>query len=593
MNKKKLSYIIATATIAVALILYAAYILIGIYSDVLVTAQDRNVFAGDSMFFDEHLSRPFGIFQYVGAYLTQFFYYPALGAAMLIAIWTASAFIGIRAFGLKGVWRATMIVSAACLMASVVDLGYWIYILTIPGYWFSQSLAFLILMLLLWAAHSTPRRFRIAWYVLIGFVLFPFFGWFSYVFSLCLAISQFSRDDKSHPSWIDAIGVALSFVAPLVFRMFMYTKLQNEDIFAAGFPFFHTASDSQMHLSTPFFILLGVTLFAAFGRLLPSLKKVPACAAYLIVGIASCYAVWSTMFKDANYIYEMQMTQATMAKDWKRVIAVAEMTGTPSRTMVMLKNIALLNTGELSSRSFELSNDGMEINNPDHLNLNLMHIAAPLIYFNHGAINYAMRWAMEFAVPLGFSPYYLKVLASCAEVSGEKYLGRRYMEHLHGMTFYTDWTPAPVNPIVKELYAVNTDALSSDDNNCERFIISHYSKTQHANSPHYSELRLLYAMIIRNPSHFWSALYDYVSAHKGKPLPTQFEEAYCLFMDQAQVNFPLPVQISPTTVERYKEFLDDGARYAQYSTESETREAMRPNWAGTYWWFNAFGRNSY
>ena len=94
-----------TAVIAVALISFAVCVLVGMCGDVLITAQDRNMFEGDSLYFCNTISRPFGLFQYVGGFLTQYFYYPILGAAMLIALWVASVFVGIKAFRLKGLWR--------------------------------------------------------------------------------------------------------------------------------------------------------------------------------------------------------------------------------------------------------------------------------------------------------------------------------------------------------------------------------------------------------------------------------------------------------------------------------------------------------
>lgn len=140
MNKQKLTSLIAPALAALTFVVYAAYILVGINADVLFTAQDRNVFTSDSLFLSESIARPFGLFQYVGAYLTQFFYHPAVGASILIAIWVASALAGIKAFRLKGAWCSLMIVPVACLLASEVNTGYWVYCLPIPGYWFSPQL---------------------------------------------------------------------------------------------------------------------------------------------------------------------------------------------------------------------------------------------------------------------------------------------------------------------------------------------------------------------------------------------------------------------------------------------------------------------
>lgn len=112
-----------------------------------------------------------------------------LGTAILGAIWVLTFIIGKAAFRLHGAASALMLLPIACLLTSVVDLGYWIYFLTIKGYWFSQSLGYLAMVTLLWAARCTPRKWHIIWYVL-GVVLYPVLGWFAMLFVICLVLSD-------------------------------------------------------------------------------------------------------------------------------------------------------------------------------------------------------------------------------------------------------------------------------------------------------------------------------------------------------------------------------------------------------------------
>ena len=48
------------------------------------------------------MSKPFGLMQYVGAWLTQLFHYPALGSAVLAAIWILIFYVGTKALRLQG-----------------------------------------------------------------------------------------------------------------------------------------------------------------------------------------------------------------------------------------------------------------------------------------------------------------------------------------------------------------------------------------------------------------------------------------------------------------------------------------------------------
>ena len=116
-----------------AFIAFVAYIL-HINQEVLYTAHDRSEFISGAPFFHTLMSKPFGLIQYVGAWLTQLFYYPALGAGVLAAIWALIFCVGIKAFRLHGNTSALMLLPVACLLASIVDLGYWIYIFTVFFY---------------------------------------------------------------------------------------------------------------------------------------------------------------------------------------------------------------------------------------------------------------------------------------------------------------------------------------------------------------------------------------------------------------------------------------------------------------------------
>ena len=144
-------------------VVYALYI----NQEVFYTAHDRSEFIFGTPFFDKLMQKPFGLMQYAGAWLTLFFHKPAIGASILATIWVLIFYVGTKAFRLQGNAAgasAVMLLPVACLLTSVVDLGYWIYISTIRGYWFSQSVGYLVMLLLLWAARQTPRKWHLAWY---------------------------------------------------------------------------------------------------------------------------------------------------------------------------------------------------------------------------------------------------------------------------------------------------------------------------------------------------------------------------------------------------------------------------------------------
>ena len=112
-----------------------------------------------------------------------------------------------------------MLLPIACLLTSVVDLGYWIYIFPARGYWFSQSAGYLLMLMLLWVARSTtPRKWHFVWY-LIAFRLYPELGWFALLFILCLALSE-------KPTWRELIGLLVLIVTPSIWHTQEYSYWQ-------------------------------------------------------------------------------------------------------------------------------------------------------------------------------------------------------------------------------------------------------------------------------------------------------------------------------------------------------------------------------
>ena len=181
MRKSNLTKVVLYVSL-LAFLLFAAYLLY-LNQEVLYTAHDRSEFIFGTPFFHTLMSKPFGLIQYAGAWLTMLCHKPLLVARLMVVIWMLIFLVGIKAFRLQGGASALMILPVACLLTSVVDQGYWIYTSSIRGYWFSQSVGYLFMLLLLWTARQTPRKWHLIWYF-IGFCVYPLLGWFALLFVL-------------------------------------------------------------------------------------------------------------------------------------------------------------------------------------------------------------------------------------------------------------------------------------------------------------------------------------------------------------------------------------------------------------------------
>ena len=585
-NKGKTSGAILCVSLS-AFIAFVVYLLY-INQEVLYTAHDRSEFVFGAPFFNTLMSKPFGLMRYVGAWLTQLFCEPVVGAGVLVAIWTLIYFVGTKAFRLQGSASALMLLPVACLLTSVVDMGYWIYISTIRGYWFSQSVGYLLMLLLLWTARSTPRKWHLVWY-LVGFCVYPLLGWFALLFILCLALVE-------KPTWRECLGVVLLFFTASIWHTQFYSNLRFDDVVLAGLPRFETPSDASPQLSIPFWVLGTVSVL------------IPVCGKYLsksfvpiLCAVAGIIFTWSFMFQDKNYINEMRMVRYAFDDNWKEVLHIAEENKELTSTMVFLKNLALMNAAPQSGqgvgnknalldRSYKMGNDAVDINNPDTLHVTLLDIASPLVYYNYGMINEAIRLSFENAIQAGFSPFYLKMLSRCALAKGDKQLVERYTTILHHRPFYGDWQPAPVTAKIMELQKCYPDEITGVENS-DSYIVNSISYWYESDSKVASEQALFYAMMRCDSRRFWPALRKYVKLHMEEEFPLHAMEAYILYMDKAPEEKRMMLPVEQSVYERYKQFWATLERKAKPGMAIETiGEEMRKDFGDTYWWYNIFGR---
>jgi len=576
MNKtSKVSSIVLYVSL-LAYFLFVVYILY-INQEVFYTAHDRSEFLFGAPFFHALMQKPFGLMQYVGAWLTQLFCYPALGSGVLVAIWVLTFFVGTKAFRLQGSASALMLLPVACLLTSIVDLGYWVYVSTIRGYWFSQSVAYLVMLLFLWAARQTPRKWHLVWYLLAS-CLYPVLGWFALLFVLCLVLLE-------KPTWRELFGIVLLIFTASIWHTQFYSNLRFDDVVLAGLPRFITPSDNTPHLSNPFWVLGAVSLL------------IPLCGKYLakafvpvLCAAAGIYFISSLMFHDQNYIDEMRMVRYAEDDNWKEVLHMAEENKKPTSTMIFLKNIALMNEGGLLDRSFKLGNSPTSIYNPDTLHVSLLDIASPLVYYNYGMMNEAIRLNFENAIQAGFSPFYLKMLSRCALACGDKELVERYTTQLHHHLFYDDWQPAPVTETVKTLKKSYSDELTGVENS-DSYIVNGISLWYESDYKVASEQALLYAMLRCDSRRFWPSLRNFVKLHMNENFPVHAQEAYILFIDKTPEEKRMMIPVEQGIYERYKQFWESlESKAVPGMTVEQVGEEMRAEYGDTYWWYNIFGR---
>ena len=181
-------------------IMLAWYFLFVRNADTMYFMQDRGWWNSTSLFWEECTRVPGGWLSWAGAYLTQFFYYPALGCSMLIALWIVTFLVAKWSFKVPNEWSFLLFIPMAALLCSDIQLGYWVYILKDIDYVFYHPLgllAALILSLPFWqylpVSDKVRRWIAIAWIPIVAALFYYPLGVYALLAAVFVAVRLLSQ----------------------------------------------------------------------------------------------------------------------------------------------------------------------------------------------------------------------------------------------------------------------------------------------------------------------------------------------------------------------------------------------------------------
>lgn len=595
--------------------LIAGWMLVGMNSDYLYTVQEHSLFLANQIFWDEMMATPHGFVRWAGSYFTQFFYYPALGSCLLILIWAGTYVATLKAFKLAKAWSHLALIPIVAMLCSVIGLGYWVYYLKTPGYWFGESLALLLTILGTWGAQSAKGWGKYLYMGIWTVIGYPLLGWYALLGTLLMGIQYVQLPKKgSIPRYTPLIAaIVLIGICPLLWY-YHYTQIRLEDAWRYGFPNFDIKESTSWIMSAPFLLMTFACIALATGyRKLQGITQTV--SAKTVIGIratviAGCsLLIWFTNFDDYNYHAEMRMYRYADEYKWNEVLKEAQQCpGSPTRQMVLLKNIALMNTGQMGNRMYHYDNGGTLPLKRDDIVIHLANTVAPLLYYHYGKLNFATRWAIENGVEYGFDISKLKILGRCALLNGEKEAAQKYADLLSLTTFHKKEAeelkelcmhPEKIIQMnqfknIRELHAHATDDLDSDNGLCEMYLLHNFSNTMNIDSKLLQEVTLNYAMVSKNIQLFWPRFFQYATLHQGEEMPLHYQEAAYMYGNLEKA--PFDISKMPFDKQKIKN------RYIQFNStiqynlkrglkEEEIAQILKPAFGDTFWWFYFFCNN--
>ena len=587
-------WLLALVVIAGALLLFE--------SDQLWKVQQKNLFLCSTLYFKDQLVVPGGLLTWVGTWFTQFLYYPWLGVLLLCGWWLGLMAITKRAFRIADRWAILMLIPVAILLIANMDMGYWIYMLKLRGYFFVSTIGATIVAALLWAFRCIPDKYYLrTGYIFVTCALgYPLFGIYGLAAALLMGIWSWRLSASRTGAVVNSLVAILSVAAvPLFCYRYVYYQVNLSNVLWPQLPLFfitenHPTYYIPYYLLALFFVILAVTYRTDREGGKP-MKKFYYLACQTVIALLLVGGVYHFWMKDENFHRELTMQHRIANQDWMGVIEeAAEQQDEPTRAIVMMRNLALSRLGKQGDAMCLYKNGSKAYAAP--FGMRLMLVAGQLIYYQYGMLNYCNRLCMEMGVEFGFRTEDYQLLVNCALLEGDKPLARKYINILKQTIFYSDWAEQAENllnnpaliakdaerePITHMLHYDNM--LGGDNGYTESFLMTRLVRSTYKDDPIFQEQTLLASLFTKDIKQFWYHFYDYADLHPNQHMPRYYQEAAYLYgklEDNPEIE---TMPFDESVKSSFESFMTAASNYDNQTVEV-CREGLYPLFGDTYYY---------
>ena len=565
-----------------------AIIMLSFEADLLWKVQQHNVFLNTSLFFHQMMAMPGGMLSYLGAFFTQHFYYPWVGVILMCGWWLLLMWLTKRTFNIPDRWTVVTVIPVAILLVANMDMGYWVYFMKMPGYFYAATIGTTVATALLWAFRSLPENkwIRAAYVFVATLVGYPLLGVYALVAVALMAVLAWRLSKEKSTNIIFSVIALLSIIAiPLLYYRYVYVGTNSNDIYRVGIPVFGIV-DSYPNYYIPYYILglffLLVSVVYSTDRSERTIKaKDWILQGCVFAAVAGCvYHFW---YKDANFHHELRMQRCIEQADWEGVVEEGEkQDGEPTRAIVMMHNLALSRLGRQCDEMYNFPKGSKRPNSP--LPVYMFNVAGRMILYQYGAMNECHRICMEEGVEYGWNVEQLRDLARTAMFNKEKQTARKFLDILRQTTYYGGWADhmesllndpqalakdAETGPVSRMMHY--TDRLDAVEGKVENALMTTLAEHD-ADDIYFQEQAVLAAMWTRNPDLFWPRFDHYVQLNGEENIPPRiFQEAAWLFANMQGQEGLDEWSLEPGVQENFSGFMRLLQQYKQAPTPSNRK----------------------
>ncbi|MBQ5935157.1 MAG: hypothetical protein IJL68_04015 [Bacteroidales bacterium] len=405
-----------------------------------VNLEQLQLFEGTWAYFAETVSVPGGFSDYLGRFLTQFFYHAWSGALILAVL-----LVLIRALLLRICTRKDAFIGAATFLPSLLLMM--VLCLRFPTV--SLLTAFCLTLAAILAVKGIrSTKARRIWTFLLIPVLYLLLGSLVILFATIIAIQE-------HNWRFCVVALLLVIACPLVASLIFPYPLGR---------LLYGLSYYKIHVQMPVWPWVAALVAAVVVALAES--PVPAGndrawrVAYAAVVVFAVLAV--LLCSSRNDEQSLRYNSLAGKRAWNRIVTEATRRAPKTYGETACLNLALCKTGHLGGHMFEFRQDGPETLLPNENTPHHDGLSTAEIFYQLGMVNNARRYCFE---ALNAIPDYqksapvFKLLAEISLVNENFEMARKYLTTLSHTLFYRRWANErialledPAGPFVPDEY---------------------------------------------------------------------------------------------------------------------------------------------
>ena len=578
MNKNSSKPILFLALLFVISVIYFA----GFGNAVFFYQENRSLFIFSGAYLREFLLIPGGLTEYMGNFISQWYYSSLYGSLVLSVFPVLFAIALFRIYEVltthKPVWIILIIAPSCLLLVLQVRIDHFIH----------HSLGYLLLALFTWLSIHLSRK---GLSILVP-LLFPAFvhltGSFALIFPAIFTIYCLVHiQGKSRY----ILPVILFIIALLSLTGFEGILLNHPPEKYLGFPL-NFMYPENLHKGD-IILCTYLILFPLLVRAAGSIKITTKFSRLALHGISYIAFLISVIIlgalHDPDFAKRSRIEKFFVHREWDKVIAQHEKDPSKHISGPYYYNLALSEKGQLCERMFHGRQDFGE--ESLLIRSNQEYIDRPMYYYyTLGFINEAHHLAYESMVLNGYRPENIKMLIKCDLINGNYRSAIRYIDILKKTLHYRQWAKkhelmlhrpdlmlsdpglgAKIKLLPrKDFFISPSDALNID--------LMLWSNPENKIALEYKLASLLlekdYKAIVYQVKKMKNMAYD--------SLPRHIEEAITLFIKQDhELPYLGDFELSPGLRNSFDQ-------YAAATKENPGTATIENSWGTTYWYYFEF-----